>query len=217
MTLPPVFTTTEVDDARSTITTFEEVYHVEEGEFPQVLPPANNIPDSPIHYDKNGTPEDLDVPDLPFFPNHLTSQQFFPLKIPQPDGSKVLTKYIHYTNQGMTVVSCMNRSEPRYGCPVYLTTPHATQIPDTLADTQILHFHRKNVCTDAIDHAVSQMNNPQVKAEISRLCNNLELGDRLEQQLEDLRQQEQHLLAKKWDNNTERGGIRRRMEAAHLY
>ena len=61
------------------------------------------------------------------------------------------------------------------------------------------------------------MNNPQVKAEVSCLCNNLKLGDRLEQQLEDLRQQEQHLIAKKWDNDAEQSGIRRRMEVAHLY
>ena len=117
----------------------------------------------------------------------------------------------------MTVVGCMSWSEPRYGCPVYLTTPHASQIPEALADTQILHFHRNNVHADAIDHTVSQMINPQVEAEISCLRHNLELGDRLEQQSEDLRQQEQRLVPKKWDNNTERGGVRRRMEAAHLY
>ena len=81
-TLPPVFTTTEADNARSTITAFEEVYHVEEGEVPQILPPVDDIPDSPIHYDDDDTPEDLDVPDLPFFPNHPTSQQFFPLENP---------------------------------------------------------------------------------------------------------------------------------------
>ena len=73
----------------------------------------------------------------------------------------------------------MSRSEPKYGCPVYLTTPHSTQIPETLTNTQILHFHRNNARTDAIDRAVSQMNNPQVEAEISCLRNNLELGDRL--------------------------------------
>ena len=124
-TSPPVFTTTEADDNQSTITAFEEVYHVKEGEVPQVLPPVDNIPDSPIHYDDDDTPEDLDIPDLPFFPNHPTSHQFFPLEIPQPNGSERLTKNIHYTNQGMTVIGCMSRSEPRYGCPVYLTTPHA--------------------------------------------------------------------------------------------
>ena len=91
----PVFTTTEMDDAQSTITAFEEVYHVDQGEVPQILPPVDNIPDSPIHYGSNGTPEDLDVPDLPFFLNSPTSNQFFPLEIPQPDGSKVLAKYIH--------------------------------------------------------------------------------------------------------------------------
>ena len=69
----PVYTTTEADDAWSTITAFEEVYHVEEGEVPQLLPPVDDIPDSPIHYEDDGTPEDLDVPDLPFFPNHPTS------------------------------------------------------------------------------------------------------------------------------------------------
>ena len=62
-----------MEDAWSTITAFEEVYHVEEGEVPQILPPANNIPDSPIHYDNDGTPEDLDIPDLPFFLNNPTS------------------------------------------------------------------------------------------------------------------------------------------------
>ena len=126
----PIYTATEADDTQSTITAFEEVYHVKEGKVPQVLPRVDNIPDSPIHYEDDGTPEDLDAPDLPFFLNHPTSHRFFPLEIPQPDGSKVLTKYIHYTNQGMTVVGCMSRSEPRYGCPVYLTTPHATQIPE---------------------------------------------------------------------------------------
>ena len=45
----PIYTATEADDARLTITTFEEVYHVEEGEVPQVLPPVDDIPDSPIH------------------------------------------------------------------------------------------------------------------------------------------------------------------------
>ena len=73
-TSSPVFVTTEAEDAQSTITAFEEVYHVEEGEVPQLLPPADDIPDSPIHYDKDETPEDLDIPDLPFFPNHPTSQ-----------------------------------------------------------------------------------------------------------------------------------------------
>ena len=73
-TSPPVFTSTEAEDTRSTITAFEEVYHVEEGEVPQLLPPANDIPDSPIHYDEEEASEDLDVPDLPFFPNHPTSQ-----------------------------------------------------------------------------------------------------------------------------------------------
>ena len=72
-TPPPVFTTTETDDARSTITAFEEVYHVEEGEVPLTLPPVDDIPDSPIHYDDNGTPKDIDVPVLPFFLNHPTS------------------------------------------------------------------------------------------------------------------------------------------------
>ena len=90
----------------------------------------------------------------------------------------------------MTIIGCMSRSEPRYGCPVYLITPHASQIPEALTKAQISHFHRNNVCADAIDRAVSQMNNPRVEAEISRLRNNLELGDRLERQLEDLRQQE---------------------------
>ena len=104
----PIYTTTEAEDTRSTITAFKEVYHVEEGEVPQLLPPVDNIPDSPIHYEDDGTPEDLDVPDLPFFPNLPTSRRFFPLEIPQPDGSKVLAKYIHYTNQGMTVVGCMS-------------------------------------------------------------------------------------------------------------
>ena len=176
----PVYTTTEADDAPSTITAFEEVYHVKEGEVPQLLPPVDDIPDSPIHYEDDGTPEDLDVPDLPFFLNHPTSHQFFPLKIPQPDGSKTIAKYIHYTNQGMTVVGCMSQSEPRYGCPIYLTVPHATQIPEALTGNQILHFHCNNVRADAIDRAVSQMNNPQVEAEVPRLRNSLELGDRLE-------------------------------------
>ena len=117
----------------------------------------------------------------------------------------------------MTVIGCMSQSEPRYGFPVYLTTPHTTHIPETLTNAQVLHFHCNNVCADAIDCAASQMNNPGVEAEISRLCNNLELGDRLDRQLEDLRQQEQHLVTKKWDNNAEQGGIKRRMEAAHLY
>ena len=126
----PIFTTTEADGTQSTITAFKEVYHVKEGEVPQILPPVDDIPDSPIHYDSNGTPEDLDVPDLPFFLNNPTSNQFFPLEIPQPDSSKVLAKYIHYTYQGLTVVGCMSRSKPRYGCPIYLTTPHSTQIPD---------------------------------------------------------------------------------------
>ena len=156
----PVYTTTEADNARSTITAFEEVYHVEEGEVPQLLPPADDIPDSPIHYEDDGTAEDLDLPDLPFFPNHPTSHRFFPLKIPQPDGSKTIAKYIHYTNQGMTIVGCMSRSKPRYGCPVYLTVPHATQIPEALTGDQILHFHCNNVRADAIDCAISQMNNP---------------------------------------------------------
>ena len=117
----------------------------------------------------------------------------------------------------MTVVGCMSQSEPRYSCPVYLTIPHTLQIPEALDDSQILHFHCNNVHANAIDCTISQMNNPRVEAEISRLRNNLELGDRLERQLEDLRQQEQHLVAKKWDNDAKRGGIRRRMEAAHLY
>ena len=183
----------------------------------QLLPPVNDIPDSPIHYEDDDTPEDLDVPDLPFFPNHPTSHRFFPLKIPQPDGSKTITKYIYYTNQGMTVVGCMSQSEPRYGCPVYLTGPHATQIPEALTGNQILHFHRNNVRADAIDHAVSQMNNPQVEAEVSCLRNSLKLGDRLERQLGEVRQQEQCLVAKKWDNDVEQRGIKRRMEAAYLY
>ena len=213
----PIYTTTEAEDTRSTITAFEEVYHVEEGEVPQLLPPVDDIPDSPIHYEDDGTPEDLDVPDLPFFPNHPTSHRFFPLEIPQPDGSKILAKYIHYTNQSMTVVGCMSRSEPRYGCPVYLTNPHASQIPEALTGEQILHFHRNNVRTDAIDRAVSQMNNPRVEAEISHLRNSLELGDRLERQLGEVRQQEKLLVAKKWDNDAAQRGIKRRMEAAHLY
>ena len=68
----PIYTATEADDAQSTITAFKEVYHVKEREVPQVLPPVDDIPDSPIHYEDDGTPEDLDVPDLPFFPNHPT-------------------------------------------------------------------------------------------------------------------------------------------------
>ena len=32
-----------------------------------------------------------------------------------------------------------------------------------------------------------------------------------------MRQQEQRLVAKKWDNDAEQRGIKRRMEAAHLY
>ena len=117
----------------------------------------------------------------------------------------------------MTVVGCMSRSEPRYGCPVYLTNPHALQIPDALTGEQILHFHRKNVRADAVDCAISQMNNPRVEAEISRLRNSLKLGDRIERQLGEVRQQEQLLVTKKWDNDAVQRGIKRRMEAAHLY
>ena len=80
----------------------------------------------------------------------------------------------------MTVIGCVSQSEPRYGCPVYLTTPHATQIPETLTGDQLLHFHRNNVHADAIDRAISQMNNPRVEAEVPCLHNSLELGDRLE-------------------------------------
>ena len=54
----------------------------------------------------------------------------------------------------------MSQSEPRYSCPVYLTVPHATQIPEALTGDQIFHFHHNNVHADAIDRAVSQMNNP---------------------------------------------------------
>ena len=68
----PIDTTTEADDTQSIITAFEEVYHIEEGEVPQALPSVDDIPDSPIHYSNDGTPEDLDIPDLPFFPNHPT-------------------------------------------------------------------------------------------------------------------------------------------------
>ena len=128
----PIYSTTEAEDTRSTITAFKEVYHVEEGEVPQLLPPVDDIPESHVLYEEEDTPKDLDVPDLPFFLNHPTSSRFFPLEIPQPDGSKKLAKYIHYDNQGMTVVGCMSRSEPRYGCPVYLTTSHNTQIPEAL-------------------------------------------------------------------------------------
>ena len=117
----------------------------------------------------------------------------------------------------MTVIGCMSRSQPRYGCPVYLTTPHATQIPEALTGNQILHFPRNNVRADAIDCTVSQMNNPQVEAEVSHLHNSLKLGDRLELQLGEVRQQERHLVTKKWDNNAEQRGIKRRMEAVHLY
>ena len=61
------------------------------------------------------------------------------------------------------------------------------------------------------------MNNPRVEAEVSCLRNSLELGDRLDRQLGEVRQQEQCLVAKKWDNNAAQRGIKRRMEAAHLY
>ena len=111
----------------------------------------------------------------------------------------------------------MSRSEPRYGCPVYLINPHASQIPEALTGEQVLHFHCNNVRADAIDRAVSQMNNPRVEAEISHLRNSLELGDRLERQLGEVRQQEQLLVAKKWDNDAAQRGIKRRMEVAHLY
>ena len=71
------------------------------------------------------------------------------------------------------------------------------QIPEALTGEQILHFHRNNVCADAIDHAVSQMNNPRVEAEVSCLHNSLELGDRLDRQLGEVRQQEQCLVVTK--------------------
>ena len=51
------------------------------------------------------------------------------------------------------------------------------------------------------------MNNPQVEAEVSRLCNSLKLGDRLERQLGEVRRQEQLLVAKKWDNDAAQRGI----------
>ena len=52
---------------------YRDIHHDEEGAVPQILPPVDDIPDSPIHYEDDDTPEDLDVPDVPFFLNHPTS------------------------------------------------------------------------------------------------------------------------------------------------
>ena len=175
--------------------------------------------EEPIDYHREEEVIEDDDPGLPYFPNNPTSLRFYPLYIPRDnnDTTKVLAPYIYYRNHYQEVVGCMKRGAPPYAAPVYLHTPNPVQLPIPLTNTQIRQFARDDPRAYAIDEVLRRLEDPCIDAEVSRLCEKLQLQDKIQKQLDDVRRQERQLVGAQFDIEQTIDAIRDRMERACLY
>ena len=148
--------------------------------------------EEPIDYHREEEVVEDDDPGLPYFPNNPTSFRYYPLYIPRDDHSdeKVIAPYIYYRNKEQEVVGCMKRGAPPYGGPVYLHTPNPVQLPIPLTNTQLRQFASEDPRAYAIDEVLRRLEDPRINAEVSRLQDKLALKAKIQQQLDDVRQQD---------------------------
>ncbi len=175
--------------------------------------------EEPIDYHREEEVVEDDDPGLPYFPNNPASLRFYPLFIPRDDHTdkKVIAPYIYYRNHNQEVVGCMKRGASPYGAPVYIHTPNPVQLPIPLTNTQIHQFARDDPRAYAIDEVLRRLEDPHIDAEVSRLREKLQLQDKIQHQLDDIRQQERRLVGAQFDVEQTIDAIRERMERACLY
>ncbi len=175
--------------------------------------------EEPINYHQEAEIEEDDDPGLPYFPNNPASLRFYPLYIPCSDNSdeKVVAPYIYYRNHSQEVVGCMKRGSPPYAGPVYIHTPNPTQLPIPLTNTQIRQFAHDDPRAYAIDKVLRRLEDPCIDAEVSRLREKLQLQDKIQQQLDDVRRQERRLVGAQFSVEQTIDDIRDRMERVCLY
>ncbi len=177
------------------------------------------VVEEPINYHRDEEVVEDDDPGLPYFPNNPTSLRFYPLYIPRNDHTdeKVVAPYIYYCNHNQEVVGCMKRDAPPYAAPVYIHTPNPTQLPIPLTNTQIRQFARDDPRAYAIDEVLQRLEDPRIDAEVSRLWEKLQLQDKIQHQLDDIRRQERRLVGAQFDVEQTIDAIRNRMERVCLY
>ncbi len=175
--------------------------------------------EEPIDYHREAEVVEDDDPGLPYFPNKPASLRFYPLYIPRDDHTdeRVVAPYIYYRNQSQEVVGCMKRGTPPYAAPVYIHTPNPVQLPIPLTNTQIRQFARDDPRAYAIDKVLRRLEDPRIDAEVSRLRDKLQLQDKIQHQLDDIRRQERRLVGAQFDVEQTIDAIRDRMERARLY
>ncbi len=145
--------------------------------------------EEPINYHRGEEVVEDDDPGLPYFPNNPASLQFYPLYIPRNDHTdeKVVAPYIYYRNHSQEVVGCMKRDAPPYATPVYIHTQNPTQLPIPLTNTQIRQFARDDPQAYAIDEVLRRLEDPRIDVEVSQLQEKLQLQDKIQHQLDDIR------------------------------
>ena len=175
--------------------------------------------EEPINYHREEEVVEDDDPGLPYFPNNPASLCFYPLYIPRNDHTdeKVIAPYIYYRNQSQEVVGCMKRGAPPYATPVYIHTPNPVQLPIPLTNTQVQQFARDDPRAYAIDEVLRRLEDPRIDAEVSRLREKLQLQDKIQKQLDDIRKQERQLVGAQFSVEQTIDAIRDRMERACLY
>ena len=175
--------------------------------------------EEPINYHWETEIEDDDDPGLPYFPNNPTSLRFYPLYIPRDDhdNEKVLAPYIYYRNHSQEVVGCIKRGSPPYTAPIYIHMPNPTQLPIPLTNMQIRQFAHDDPRAYAINEVLRRLEDPHIDAEVLRLREKLQLQDKIQKQLEDIRRQERHLVGAQFSVEQTIDAIRDRMERACLY
>ncbi len=145
-----------------------------------------------INYNREQEEERDEDPGLPYFPNNPASLQFYPIYIPRANDTdeKVVAPYIYYCHHNQEVVGCMKRGAPPYAAPVYIHTPNPIQLPIPLTNTQICQFSMDDPHAYTIDKVLRHLEDPCIDAEVSRLRKKLDLQDKIQRQLEDIRKQE---------------------------
>ena len=175
--------------------------------------------EEPINYHRDEEVVEDDDLGLPYFPNNPASLRFYPLYIPQNDHTdeKVVAPYIYYRNHNQEVVGCMKRDAPPYAAPVYIHTPNPVQLPIPLTNTQIRQFAQDDPRAYAIDKVLRRLEDPRIDVEVSHLWEKLQLQDKIQHQLDDVRRQERRLVGVQFDVEQTIDAIRDRMERACLY
>ncbi len=175
--------------------------------------------EEPINYHREEEVVEDDDPGLPYFPNNPASLRFYPLYIPRNDHTdeKVVAPYIYYRNQNQEVVGCMKRGAPPYAAPVYIHTPNPVHLPIPLTNMQIRQFARDDPRAYAINEVLRRLEDPCIDAEVSRLREKLQLQDKIQHQLDDIRRQERRLVGAQFDVEQTIDAIRDHMERACLY